>query len=509
MNRNISATLLLVIVAGASVCSAAESSGRRPNVLLIISDDMRAELGSYGVARAQTPNIDALAKSGVRFDRAYCQFPLCNPSRSSMLTGRYPSHTGVLGNRTWFRNEHPELVSLPQLFQQAGYVTLRSGKIFHGGIDDTDAWTEGGERRRFGAVAPTIQQGSPARRERQEASRRRAPQDGRSKNERSDRWVVLSGDAKNHGDYRSTDRAIEHLQKHAESEQPFFLALGLAKPHSPPEAPLKFYDLYPLSKIELPVDFAPRPTVPEGFPRGSIRRRNADLFIGRDASEQDAREFTRAYLASVSYVDSNVGRVLDELDRLNLEDDTIVVFWTDHGYQLGEKGKWSKAGSLWEQCARTPLIVRLPGNKHNGQSVTVPVEAIDILPTLAELAGIAPPADIDGRSLVPLLNDPQANWDYPAFTVWSEDGQNLTGIVVRSGQWRYAEFTEGGPMLIDFENDPHELKNLAGDSAHAAIEAKLAALVKEYRKRVGAAAVNDADRQAIEATSAALGSKRS
>jgi len=488
MNIRLTTICLLVALVTVAVSSrAAESAKKPPNVLLIISDDLRTELGSYGVERAKTPNIDGLAASGVRFDRAYCQFPLCNPSRSSMLTGRHPGGTGVLGNRDWFRNEHPDFVSLPQLFKENGYTTIRSGKIFHGGIDDTDAWTIGGEQRRFGdpAVAAVNADNSAKEIGRDARPRRRDQESRRTKNERSDRWAVLPDDGQRHGDYRTTDRAINHLREQVGAEKPFFLAFGLSKPHSPPEAPQRFYDLYPVDDIELPVDFAARPTVSEGFPRGSIRRRNADLFIGRDATPEEAREFTRAYLASVSYVDSNVGRVLDELHKLGLDDDTIVVFWSDHGYQLGEKGKWSKAGSLWEQGARTPLVIRVPGGQGNGQTVTAKVQAIDLLPTLAELAGLPQPEGIHGRSLAPLLENPDADWDHPAFTVWSEDGKNLTGIVVRSGKWRYAEFTEGGAMLIDFENDPHELKNLAGDPQYSQVEAELAALVREYREQYG------------------------
>jgi arylsulfatase A-like enzyme len=462
------------------------------NVLFIISDDLRAELGTYG-GHAITPNLDRLASQSVKFDNAYCQFPLCNPSRSSMLTGRYPGATGVLGNRTWFGEKHPDFVSMPRWFKDHGYVSLRSGKVFHEGIDDTDAWTVGGERRTLGGVAeegetptpPPAAGGAPVagpvyrptEAERHDVHSPYAT--GLAKAQHSDRWVVMPNDGHDDGDYRKTTRAIELLDQY--HEQPFFLAFGLSKPHSPPGAPQRFYDLYDVNKIELPPDFQPRPTVPEGFPRGSIRPRNADLFIGRDASVQEAKEVTRAYYASCSYVDDNVGRMLAEVDKLGLRKNTIIVFWGDHGYELGEKGKWSKAGSLWEEGDRTPFFMYVPGMEGNGKVCTRVVQNLDIYPTLVELCGLPnPPQGLEGRSFTALLHDPAAAWNHPAFTVWSEDGLTFTGIGVRTEQWRYAEFTSGGAMLLDVAADPHQMKNLADDPKYAATRQELSAQVKDY-----------------------------
>jgi len=435
------------------------------NVLFIISDDLRTELGCYGSKLAQTPNIDALAKYGVRFERAYCQYPLCNPSRSSMLTGRYPITTGVLGNRVWFGNDHPDFVSLPKHFKANGYATLRSGKIFHGGIDDTEAWTVGGEPRVFGNGEPD----------------RRAYAD--TVPNLSDRRVVLEGNGEAHRDYWIAARAVELLGQY--KDQPFFLACGLEKPHTPLEAPQAFYDRYDVTKIELPPNFAPRPTVPAGFPRLSIRPRNADLFIGRDASPEEARETIRAYLASVSWMDWNVGRVLTELDRLRLREKTIIVFCGDHGYQLGERGKWSKAGSLFESGARVPLIIYLPGAAGNGTMSARVVQLIDLYPTLCDLAGIPKPPGLEGRSLLPLLHDPNRAWDQPAYTLWSEDGQTLTGVSVRTDRWRYTEFDggRGGALMTDPQADPFEMRNRADDQTLARERAALSELVKQHYSR--------------------------
>lgn len=452
------------------------------NVLFVIADDLRAELGSYGSELAQTPNLDRLGAQGVRFERAYCQYPLCCPSRTSMLTGRHPTTTNLYGNREWFGADHPDWRSLPRFFRERGYTTLRSGKIFHEGIDDTEAWAEGGEPRRWGEKATT---GVPQKTSADEATAhvQRMTEFDRSRASQSDRWEAVEGEAVAAlGDTKVGDRAVEFLRAHAADAAPFFLAVGFSKPHSPLVAPKRFFDLYNADAIPLPVDFAPRPTVPAGFPAGSIRPNNADLFIARDATPQAAREMIRAYLACVSYVDWNVGRVLAELDRLRLRERTIVVFWSDHGYQLGEKGKWSKAGSLWETGARVPFVILDPRAKANGRASPRIVQAVDIYPTLADLAGLPAPAGLEGRSLRPLLDDPSAAWAHPAYTVWNERGRGITGVVVRTERWRYAEFfgPGAGRFLTDPIADPHELKNLADDPAHAEDVAQLAALARAY-----------------------------
>lgn len=433
------------------------------NVLLIASDDLRPTLGCYGNKIVKTPNIDKLAARSVRFDRAYTQYPLCNPSRTSLLTGRYPTQTGVMDNEHYFRALHPEFVSLPQHFKANGYATLRAGKIFHGGIDDTDAWTEGGEARSFtGARRPPVNAEGPAR------------------TAHSDRIVVLEGDGETNGDYRMATRAVELLEKY--KDQPFFLALGSAKPHSPPEAPKKFFDLYDVNKIELPRDFATRPTVPSGFPEISVATRNTDLFIGREASPEDAREMIRAYYASVSFMDAQVGRVLDALDRLQLREKTIVVFWGDHGYHLGEKGRWSKAYSLFEVATRVPFIISVPGSKPGVSARTV--QLLDIYPTLVELCGLPQPyqssAKLEGHSLRALLRMPQGKWNHPAFTVVMY--QNKLGKSVRTERWHYVMWDDGkaGEMLLDHTTDPLELKNLATDPAYA----RTIAQMKQYLKQL-------------------------
>jgi iduronate 2-sulfatase len=462
----------------------ADHSRKRPlNVLFFMSDDMRPELACYGSRfHSESPNIDRLAGQGVRFDRNYCQFPLCNPSRSSMFTGHPPHTTKVLGNTASVRNLHPDWITLPQLFRENGYTTLRSGKLFHAGLDDHKAWTDfHGDTE---SLHPT-QAGV-----RLNVAREQIPQPNGvlpvlpGDNQRaahSDQLLVLQGNGEGAGDYIVADRTIENLR--ANKNNPFFIGCGFSKPHSPPEAPQRFYDLYDPKQIQLPPDFAAWPTVPPGFPRAAIRMRNADLFIGRGASETEAREVIRAYLASISWVDYNLGRVLTELDRLGLRQNTVVVFVADHGYQLGEKGKWSKAGSLFENGTRVPLIIHAPGAHGNGRTSLRITQSLDVYRSIAELANLEVPQEVEGTSLVPLLQNPQAKWDRPAYSIWSEDGSTVHGTVVRTEQWRYAEFGKdavNGAMLFDIHSDPMELTNLADRPEHREVRANLSKLIANY-----------------------------
>ena len=448
-----------------------------------MSDDMRAELGCYGSRfQAHTPNIDRLASRGVRFDRNYCQFPLCNPSRSSMFTGHPPHTTRVLGNRDPVMELHPEWITFPRLFRDHGYTTMRFGKLFHAGLDDHSAWTDfccDAESIHPTAVAhqldvPRVQVARP------DGTLPPLPEDD-ARAEHSDQLLVLDGNGEGAGDYDVADRAIAALR--LLKDGPFFLGCGFSKPHSPPEAPQRFYDLYDAARLTLPPDFAAWPTVPPGFPKAAIRMRNADLFIGRGASREEAQQTIRAYLASISWVDYNLGRVLAELDALGLRENTLIVFVADHGYQLGEKGKWSKAGSLFENGTRVPLIVHMPGAAGNGIGCTRIVQSLDIYRTVAELAGLEPPIAVEGNSLVPLLHNPRAKWDRPAFSIWSEDGKTVHGTAVRTENWRYAEFgAEGanGAMMFDVHADPMEVTNVADDAKNAAERARLSKLIAGY-----------------------------
>jgi iduronate 2-sulfatase len=467
------------------------AADRRLNVLFFMSDDMRTELACYNSRfNAHSPNIDALAAHGVRFDRNYCQFPLCNPSRSSLFTGHLPRETRVLGNSTAVVKEHPEWITLPHLFRQNGYTTLRSGKLFHAGLDDPAAWTifdgdvESMHPTQIGARLDIPRARIPM----PDGALPALPQDN-ARAAHSDEILVLEGNGEGAGDYMVADLAIKYLQQAAaDPSKPFFIGCGFSKPHSPPQAPQRFFDLYDPEKIQLPPDFAAWPTVPPGWPKAAIRPRNADLFIGRGASESEARQVIRAYLASISWADWNLGRVVAELERLKLRDNTVIVFVADHGYQLGENGKWSKAGSLFEGSTRVPLIIdvperAMPGPRGNGRACTRTVQSLDLYRTLCELAGIEVPAGVEGTSLVPLLRDPRGAWEQPAYSIWSEDGSTIHGTAIRTEQWRYAEYgpnAANGALLFDVHADPMELHNLADDPKYAATRAELSKKVNAY-----------------------------
>ena len=449
-------------IVGAAICRliASRNTGSaadgKLNVLFIAVDDLRPELACYGNKLVKTPHIDSLAAAGVRFERAYCQFPLCNPSRTSLLTGRHPNTTGVFENSTYFRTAHPDWVSLPQFFKDNGYVAARTGKIFHGGIDDTDAWTTGGEARvrsedpeeaKPGQFGPDRQ----ARRRRRVARRLQDRDAGRSVARGIEGSTILPR--------RRVHQAAQPADRAGQTVRP-------VRPGEDSAAARLCGDT----------------DRPAGFPEASVTKRNGDLFIGREASPEEAREVIRAYHASLTFADTQIGRVLAALDRLKLRDKTVIVFFGDHGYHLGEKGKWSKHGSVFEVAARVPMIVCAPGGSA-GKSSPRTVQLLDIYPTLAELCGLTPPAGLEGHSLVPLVKNPQADWPHPAYTVCNNAGAR--GQSVRTERWRYSEWNGGaaGAVLFDEQADPHEMKNLADDPAHKEVVAEMKGLLAKLPKR--------------------------
>ena len=484
--------LLILQLAVFSLVVSTGSAADKYNVLFILSDDMRPELGCYG-APVQSPNIDKLAAKSVRFDRAYCQYPLCNPSRTSMLTGLHPTQTGVLDNSGDFRKAMPNHVTLPELFRKNGYTTVRIGKIYHGGIDDTQSWSEGaeesGNRRTNGNSRKNKNKKQAAAGELPTA----APNDdGKPFTEflteptqqmvGSDQRVVLQGDGQSHGDYRSADTAIAALERL--KDQPFFITCGFTKPHAAPTAPKRFYDLYPVDQMKLPSDFGPFPKPPEGFPAAALTKSNIDLFWNREATADEARLMLQSYRASVSWVDWNVGRVLEQLDKLGLREKTIVVLWGDHGYHLGEMGKWSKHGSLFEVGTRVPMMISVPGAIANGTFCKSPVQTLDIYPTLAAVCGLTgTPDNLAGHDLQPVLVNAAAEWAHPAFSV---AGNAVTlHRSVRVEHWRYIEWSgkDGGSALIDEARDSHEQKNVIHDPANAETLKKLQSLLKTLPTR--------------------------
>jgi len=465
-------TLLLVSVCSALVGSSMAGEAGRPNVLFIMSDDLNNSLGCYGRPQMQTPNIDRLADRGVRFERAYCQFPLCGPSRNSMLTGLYPNSTGILANQQIFRQTIPSHHSLPQAFRLAGYFAARIGKLYHynvpksigtNGHDDPGSWEL------------ELNPAGCDRLEEQPHIFSLIP--GRFGGTLS--WYASPRNDQYHTDGLMAADAEWVLERCARrKDRPFFLAVGFFRPHTPYVSPKPYFERYP--EREMPVV------------RG-VKEDQADLPAPALASYKRAqdkltdelrRQCVQAYYASITFMDAQVGRVLDALERLGLKENTIVVFTSDHGYHLGEHGLWQKM-SLFEESARVPLIIAAPGTSARGAVAKAPVGLIDLYPTLAELCGVKTPENLQGQSLVPMLNDPNApgrGWTLSQVTRGGRKPETrFFGYTLRTPRWRYTEWAQGeqGRELYDHEADPRELTNLADDPVHAGTVAQLSRQLRE------------------------------
>jgi uncharacterized sulfatase len=440
---------------------------RRPlNVLLIMADDLNNDLGAYGHTVVRTPNLDRLAARGVRFDRAYTQFPLCSPSRVSLLTGLRPDTTRVHDLTTDFRAVLPDVVTLPQAFRRAGAVSARVGKIYHygnpgqigtSGLDDPASWDEVVNPRGVDKdEEPVLTNLTPKRALGSALAHYASPAPDEA-----------------HTDGKVAAATIALLEKHR--NRPFFIGAGFYRPHCPFIAPSKYFDLYPLDRIPAPA-FAPGDR--DGVPEAAWFTRPPNWDVPPDG----LRETIRAYYASISFLDANVGRVLDALDRLGLADRTIVVFVSDHGYHLGDRGQWMKQ-TLFEHATRAPLVLAGPGVTAAGRSSPRIVEFLDLYPTLAALAGVPVPPGLHGRSLAPLLANPDAQWDHAALSQVRRGAPptGFMGYSVRTEGWRYTEWDGDarGVELYDERDDPGERRNLA---ANAAFRPKLAEMQRVLRR---------------------------
>jgi uncharacterized sulfatase len=417
----------------------------QPNVLLLMSDDLAATLGCYGHPQAKTPHLDALARRGVVFNKAYCQFPHCNPSRSSMLTGMRPNTTRVTNNEDNLYKNHPGVLTMPHHFRENGYATARCGKIFHLGVpsglesmDDPQGWD-------FGTPFESELPFPPGRQSLVQV--RRGKKDGLG-------WQEIPGDDDQLVDGVFAKTAIEWLGKR-EGSKPFFLAVGFHRPHLPLVAPAKYFDLYPFESITL----AEAPPDDEAVPSYMLT-----------ATSEQRRAAIRAYLACVSYVDAQVGRLIASLKEAGLDDNTIILFTSDHGWHLGEHGLWHKR-SLFEESARVPFILATPGMKTAGQRSNSLIELTDVFPTLCDLCGVSAPKQLEGKSLRPFIENASAEIHTAAFTQARRGKKaEFWGRTIRTVRWRCTEWNEGrnGIELYDHETDPQEYTNLASDPKHAA-----------------------------------------
>ena len=470
----------VILNAGEKPREPAGEEARRLNVLFLISDDLNNNLGCYGDPLAKTPNIDKLAARGVRFERAYCTYPLCGPSRNSFLTGLYPNSSGILGNAQIFRQTIPKHTSLPQAFRHDGYLATRIGKLYHfdvpasigtSGHDDPASWEV--EINPIGVdrldEKPLIFSLVPN-------------QYGATLS-----WLASPSPDARHTDGKLAAEAGWMLERSARpDEPPFFLAVGFFRPHTPYVAPKPYFDLYPIEKMPVVTNAAgdqadiPAPALT------MLRKEETEM------SDDLRRQAVQAYYASTSFVDAQVGRVIDELDRLGLTDNTVIVFTSDHGYLLGEHGLWQK-NSLFEASSRVPLLIVAPGISKPGSVVKTPVSLLDLYPTLLELAGVKGPDNLQGQSLVPMLKDPSAAGRGWALTQVRHNekvpggGDEIIryfGYSLRTPRWRYTEWDQGkrGRELYDHDADPKEFTNLADKSEFATTVTDLSQQLREAVK---------------------------
>ena len=491
MNPPIRSFLLLVCVqlglAGLFAPNLRAAEATKPNVLFIIADDLNNMLGCYGDPQVHTPNIDKLAARGVRFDRAYCSFPLCGPSRNSMLTGLYPNSTGILANSQIFRQSCPERVSLPQAFRQQGYFAARIGKLYHYGVPNSIG-TDGHDD-----PASWEMQINPAGVDRTEDQSKIFSLTPGSFGGTLSWYASPKGDAE-HTDGKIAAEAEWVLERCAKQKQtPFFLAVGFYRPHTPYVAPKNpYFGLYPLESVPV-VKVTPEEKAQ--IPAAALLSYKKEQGALTDDLRREARQ---AYCASISFMDAQVGKVVDALDRLGLSQNTIIVFTSDHGYHMGEHGLWQKQ-SLFEESARVPLFIVEPGAKDRKAVAKTPVSLVDLFPTLAQMAGIKAPEDLQGQNLMPVLKDTSAEgrgWALSQVVRGSvrrvgagpaagNNSKSFFGYSLRTSRWRYTEWDEGnqGRQLFDHDADPHELTNLADKPEHAQTLALLSTQLRDAVKK--------------------------
>ncbi len=447
--------LLITVLLLASMNSAFGAD--RPNVLFIAVDDLRPELACYGKKHVHSPNIDRLAASGVLFERAYCMVPTCGASRASLMTGIRPTRNRFVNYLTSAQKDAPDITTFNTQFRKNGYYTVSLGKIFHHPTDNAKGWSEPAWRPKG---IPWYRQPENAElheKRQKQGSRKRGPA-----------WESADVPDNAYADGVLAERAMTDLERLSEKDEPFFLAVGFFKPHLPFIAPKKYWDLYDHDKVEIPANYH----VPKDAPKESIHssgelRAYAGIPAKGPVSDESARNLIHGYYACVSYTDALIGKLLNELDRLKLTDDAIVVLWGDHGWNLGEHTLWCKH-SCYETSMKIPLIVRAPRIK-GGQRRSGLIESIDLYPSLCELAGLPLPDHLQGQSFATLMKDADAEWKSAAV------GRFQNGDTIRTDAFRFTEYTDKkgkrtSQMLYDHTADPHENVNVVKVETESAKE---------------------------------------
>lgn len=457
--------LLAALVSIPSV--GAEAVPPRPNILFIAVDDLRPELGCYGMDYIKSPNIDRIAKNGIVFNRAYCQQAVCSPTRSSLMTGTRPDTTQVYDLETHFRKALPDVVTLGQHFKQNGYFVQGMGKIYHGNLDDAPTWS---------VPCPKFEFRRYALKENRDLDKLNRKSDRRGPAfEAEDVADNVLHDGK------LAELAVSAMREMSAKQQPFFLAVGFTKPHLPFVAPKRYWDLYNPTEIKLATTtFRPRDAPAYSIVPGGELRKYHGIPAG-PIPDDLARQLKHGYYASISYMDAQVGMLLDALDRLDLSKNTIVILWGDHGWKLGEHDAWCKHSNV-ENDTKVPLILSVPGRKGGVHSDAL-VEVVDIYPTLTELAGLALPEHLEGTSFVPLLENPGRPWKSAAFSQYPRN--KMMGYSMRSERYRFTAWLDRldhtkvhAVELYDHQTDPQENENIAKKPENEELIRQLGAQLK-------------------------------
>lgn len=494
-----------IALCGAVTCIAlaVNAAPQRPNILFIAVDDLRPELGCYGKDYIKSPNIDRIARSGMVFERAYCQQAVCSPTRSSLMTGTRPDTTKVWDLQTHFRTALPNVVTLGQHFKQHGYFVQGMGKIYHGGYDDAPTWSVPWQNPKADKYAlpenvklDSRAEGEPdattpkAKKKKKAAGSTPDGPPSSGFNMRGPAFECAEVPDDRYQDGKVANLAIATLRTISAKPEPFFLAVGFIKPHLPFVSPKKYWDLYDPAKIQL----APNKFRPKGAPDYAIlpggELRNYYGIPEGSIPDELARQLKHGYYAAISYMDAQVGKLLDELDRLQLRTNTIIILWGDHGWKLGEHDAWCKHSNC-ENDANAPLVLSVPGMKHPGVHTPALVEFVDIYPTLTELAGLPLPGHLEGTSFKPLLDDPNRVWKPAAFSQYPRNAGKtgagkLMGYSMRTDRYRFTVWVSesdhtkvDATELYDHQLDPQENVNIAKDPANAELVAKLMAQWKQ------------------------------
>lgn len=520
LTRNCLVLAILSVIADQWAASAADGVSSKPNILFIAIDDLRPELGCYGKDYIHSPNIDGLAARGMVFNRAYCQQAVCSPSRTSVLTGVRPDTSKVWDLTTSFRKTLPDVVTLGQQFMQHGYFVQGVGKIYHGGLNDPASWSvpwidpdapqyalpeseasvgkknspvdeDGADNKgtdlKSYALPPIQATNSAGGNSTKKKSAKVGKAEGTSTAPNSRGAIYECADVPDnfYRDGKTADLAVKALNDISKKSEPFFLAVGFIRPHLPWVAPKKYWDLYDSKKIAL----APNPFLPKGAPSYAISQNDGEVRAYKGipprghVPDEIARKLKQGYFAGVSYSDACVGRVLDELDRLNLRSNTIVILWGDHGWKLGEHDSWGKHTDV-ENDVNAPLILSAPGMKNVGTHTDALVEFVDMYPTLCELAGLPLPGHLEGTSFKPLLADPQRPWKTAAFSEYprgnGKHGEPLMGYTMRTDRYRFTVWVNrknhslvDAIELYDHQKDPQENVNIARKPENAVLVEEL------------------------------------